>query len=181
MLINLKFTFNNAQSYGGALNIYYSGDILVFNCSFKDNAADFGGAIAYDDEDYSPLTLTLRKNIFENNKAKIGGAIKINRKIPIHLIDHNLYDKNMAYIYGTNYASEHYRIVFSDSFDDFENKDFFDIQNFKKKKNFRSINVIPGETLPINFYFIVLDVFNQKVVQNYSKFFFFLLFYFKNN
>lgn len=47
--------------------------------------------------------------MFSNNKANVGGAIKITEKKPSNLIN-NIYSNNYAFYYGENYASNPCRI-----------------------------------------------------------------------
>lgn len=154
LLANLKFHSNRASESGGALNIYYSGNITIFNCNFIQNEASFGGAISYEVEEGDSLNLILKNNIFKGNKAKIGGAVAVKRKIPKSLTDNNSFVDNSAFEYGKDYASSLYRLIFSPSLKQFENNGIFDVDDYERRKIFYSISVLPGKTLPFNFYFI---------------------------
>ena len=40
---------NEASQFGGAIFIYYSGNISIQNCLFQNNTASSGGALYYED------------------------------------------------------------------------------------------------------------------------------------
>ena len=68
---NCKFYHNHARSYGGAISQYYpekSRTILIEDCEFFDNDADFGGAIA----DYGNTSFT--RCVFNDNYALNDGG-----------------------------------------------------------------------------------------------------------
>jgi len=68
---NCRFCHNHAQSYGGAISQYHLTKpkaILIEDCEFFDNEADYGGAIA----DYGSTSVS--RCIFHDNHALIDGG-----------------------------------------------------------------------------------------------------------
>ena len=51
-------------------------------------------------------------NIFGKNEAyQAGGAVLFSEKIPVSFVKSNYFDHNSADQYGTNYASQPYRVI----------------------------------------------------------------------
>lgn len=167
-LSKIELIDNQAYLYGGAIYSYQS-NLIVYKCLFKSNIAKYGGAIYYDNDEKSHLTMILYNNSFELNQADEGGGIRIIKKIPKFIINSNKFHGNKAHSYGDNYASEPYRVIFSKNESYLKDETVFDLLN-NKKKNFQSLKVIPGESLPISLNFAILDVFNQKAKKHFNKY-----------
>lgn len=89
---NCEFTGNSVVHYesnpgnGGAIYVTRSSDVIVNNCSFKENsAASCAGAISV----HSNATLDVNKTEFEGNTALTGGAIYSTSNASVDIVDSN--------------------------------------------------------------------------------------------
>ena len=166
LLNNLSFMSNQGNQYGGAIYIYYSGNISIKNCIFSHNTATFGGAVYYNDDlETKKSYFLLKNNVFINNHAfQSGGAVMLYEETPKY-ISNNTYISNNADSYGDNYASEPIRVLF------FKDKlEIFDNISKKPLENpFFSLKIEPGSQLPHVLSFVFIDIFYQKVIRNYEK------------
>ena len=72
---NSNFTSNNAEDGGAVFGI---NNLIINNCKFASNAAEFeGGAIKYNSA-YENSTLSIIDSLFDDNNAEDGGAAYLN-------------------------------------------------------------------------------------------------------
>ena len=70
-LTNNTFSGHNIPACAGGSIYQYSGNMDVIDCTFSNNTASIGGAIA----NYQDDTMNVSNSTFINNSAQIGGAI----------------------------------------------------------------------------------------------------------
>ena len=85
---------------GGAIEAMYDTNLTVINCTFTDNKADNGGAI------YTlGGNVVIKDSIFDNNFAKVGGAVDfIGYRGDVVVIDNCTFTNNFAFYGGALYC-----------------------------------------------------------------------------
>jgi predicted outer membrane repeat protein len=116
---NSKFIKNVAVQSQGC--IYVAGDGTIFNNTFINNRAFYGGAIYVNAGNNANVIIS--KNNFILNKAKYGGAIYAELSLVCNIENNNFYNNTAPnggaiYIYGINSQNRIANNVFSENSDD---------------------------------------------------------------
>lgn len=165
---NCSFSQNKVNMFGGAIYIYDSSNITIMLCKFINNAAQYGGSIYYSNEIKNSLNnVNIVSNIFQNDYAQIsGGSLMFFSNLPKNFeTSNNSFIGNKADLYGDDFASEPYRILF---LGDRKVEKKYDIENFRNIP-FTTLKSSSGNIIDKILKFAIVDIFYQTVTKNFVE------------
>ena len=87
---NLRLKNGKVNDAGGAIQLSYSNNAKIINCTFLDNEGTYGGAVIFEASSYNKII----NSTFTNNKGNYGGAICYTGSSNYNTISNSKFEKN---------------------------------------------------------------------------------------